>query len=91
MMEPIRKEVVFSEADKDLVEYIEAHGIGYGPFIKQALREHKVMKDLRVDYDRIRRIVEDVVGEKVISVIDAERPHTAPKEVKNFFGIGKRI
>lgn len=91
MMEPIRKEVVFSEADKDLVEYIEAQGIGYGPFIKQALREHKVMKELRVDYDRIRRIVEEVIDGKVINVIGGEQPHTAPKEVKNFFGIGKQI
>lgn len=90
-MKPIRKEIVFSEADEDLIEYIEAQGIGYGPFIKQALREHKKMKELRVDYDRIRRIVEDVVGEKVISVIGGEQSPAAPKEVKKFFGIGKQI
>lgn len=90
-MKPIRKEIVFSEADEDLVEYIEAQGIGYGPFIKQALREHKMMKELRVDYDRIRRIVEEVIDAKGISSTGGEMIAKAPKEVEKFFGIGKQL
>lgn len=90
-MDFIRKEIKFSEVDKDLIEYIEAQGIGYGPFIKQALREHKMMKELRVDYDRIRRIMEEVIDAKGVSIAGGESVVKAPKEVEKFFGIGKQL
>lgn len=90
-MASIRKEVKFTDADADLIDYIEAQEIGFAPFIKQALREYIVLKESKVDYDRIRRIMEEVIDAKGISSTGGEPATRAPKEVEKFFGIGKQL
>lgn len=90
-MASIRKEVKFTDADADLIEYIEAQEIGFAPFIKQALREYIVLKESKVDYDRIRRIVEDVIDAKGISIASGEPAMITPKEVESPFKFGKKL
>lgn len=85
----VRKEIVFSDADSDIYEYVNSMKGAFATNLKQILREHMLMQQYRVDYDRVRRIVEDVIDEKGIAMADGSDRLKQQEPEKSFFGIGK--
>ena len=88
--EVARKELVFSDAEMDIFEYFDNMPGAFAKNVKTVMRAYMVKEEFRIDYDRIRRIVEDAIIENAVvgmSAEDLEEKKNKPD--KSFFGIGK--
>lgn len=86
----IRKEISFSEADLDVFVFFDIMPGAFSKNVKNVMRSYMMKEEFRIDYDRIRRIVEDVVEEHAVlglSAADIEEKKNKPE--KSFFGLGK--
>ena len=85
-----RKELIFSEAETDIYEFFDKMPGAFAKNVKQAMRAYMVREEFRVDYDRIRRIVEEAIVENAVTGLSAEELEAKKnKPEKSFFGLGK--
>lgn len=73
-----RLEVTFNEKERNLIEYLESQDMRTATFIKHVLTNHMNNNStVDIDYDKIRRIVSDVISEHKI-VTNESKPNPSP-------------
>lgn len=84
-MTKLRVEVVLTDADADIIEYLEKHDIPRATQFKNAIREKMQRREEEQFDERVKRLLGEVLAEKGMSA-----PQITKVESKKRLGFGAK-